>query len=287
MRLPIPGGIGGKGGIGGVILVVVFLVIAKCAGADLGGIIGDDGTSPNRAAGDLNDTRYANCETGADANENPDCARVAIENSLTNFWESQDIRNWRPIEALYTFTGQVDTGCGPASSDVGPFYCPPDESVYLDTTFFDRVLEDQLGGPDGGFVEYYVLAHEYGHHISNVIGDMSRVTSQQTGPDSPGVRLELQADCFAGLWTAAAEKVPDANGEPIIEDITDEDIRLAFEAAAAVGDDYIQEKTQGRVSPESWTHGSSEQRQYWFNQGFRGGSMSDCATFDVDSVQVP
>ncbi len=286
MRIPLPGGIGGTGGIGGVLLLIGLFVLAQCTGVNLGGIFGN-GSSPQGAAGEINELRYGDCETGEDANESQDCARVAVENSLTNFWSTQDIKGWRPIEALYTFTGSVDTGCGGADSSVGPFYCPADESIYLDTTFFDQVLEDQLGGPDGGFVEFYVLAHEYGHHVSNVIGDMGRVTSQETGPDSPGVRLELQADCFAGMWTRAAETVPDANGEPIIEDVTDEDIRLALEAAAAVGDDYIQEKTQGRVAPESWTHGSSAQRQYWFDQGYQGDSMDDCATFDIDSVQVP
>jgi predicted metalloprotease len=285
MRIPIPGGLGAKGGIGGVILIIALVILAQCTGVDLLG--GGGGGTPNRASGDINDTRYANCETGEDANNNPDCARVAIENSITNFWATQDVKNWHPIEGLYTFTGQVDTGCGAASTAVGPFYCPSDESIYLDTTFFDEVLERQLGGPDGGFVEAYVLAHEYGHHISNLIGDMSRVTNQKTGPESLGVRLELQADCFAGVWTSAAEKVPDANGEPIILDVTDEDIRLALEAAASVGDDYIQNKTQGQVNEETWTHGSSAQRQYWFNQGYHGGSMDDCRTFDVDSVQVP
>lgn len=283
MRIPIPGGVAGRGGVGGIIVIVALVVLAQCTGVDLFG----GGGSSTRTSGEINELRYQDCETGEDANASQDCARVAVENSLTNFWASQDLPNWRPIEALYTFTGAVDTACGSASSDVGPFYCPADESIYLDTTFFDQVLERQLGGPDGGFVEFYVLAHEYGHHISNVIGDMSRVTSQQTGPESPGVRLELQADCFAGVWTNAAEKVPDAGGEPIIQDVTDEDIRLALEAAATVGDDHIQKKTQGRVAPESWTHGSSAQRQYWFDQGYRGGSPDDCRTFDVDSVQVP
>jgi predicted metalloprotease len=284
MRIPIPGGIGGKGGIGGIILVIALVILAQCTGIDILG--GDDGSS-NGSSGEINQLTYDSCATGADAEDNRDCARVAIENSLTNFWESQDLRNWEPIAGLFTFTGQVNTGCGAASSDVGPFYCPSDISIYLDTTFFDRVLEEQLGGPDGLFVEVYVLAHEYGHHISNVIGTLGEVTSQATGPESDGVRLELQADCFAGVWAANAEKVTDDEGVPIVADVTEEDIALAIDAAEAVGDDYIQEKTQGRVSPESWTHGSSAQRNYWFSQGYRSGDMDDCATFDVDSVQVP
>lgn len=287
MRLPMPTSKGGCALY--AVIIVVALVVAMCGGPnlldDLTGIGGD--SSPTRASGEINELRYENCETGADANEDIDCARVAIENTLTGYWESQDLDDWRPIEALYTFTGSVDTGCGGANSAVGPFYCPSDESIYLDTTFFDQVLEQQLGGPDGMFVEFYVLAHEYGHHISNVIGDMARVTSQKTGPESPGVRLELQADCFAGMWARHATAVEDENGEKIIEEVSKEDLDQALEAAASVGDDYIQEKTQGRVSPESWTHGSSAQRQYWFTRGYEGGSMEDCATFDVDSVQVP
>jgi uncharacterized protein len=258
MRLPIPGGIGGKGGIGGIILIVALVILAQCTGVDL---LGGGGSSPNGAANAPKLLTYDSCATGEDANDNRDCARVATENTLTGFWESQNLKNWRPIEGLYTFSGQVDTGCGAATSDVGPFYCPPDESIYLDTTFFDKVLEDQLGGPDGLFVEMYVLAHEYGHHISNVIGDMSRVTSQQTGPESPGVRLELQADCFAGMWAKAAPTIEDDNGEVIISEITEEDLKLGLDAAATVGDDYIQRKTHGQVQEESWTHGSSAQRQ--------------------------
>ena len=284
MRLPIPGGIGGKGGIGGLILVIALVILAQCTGID---ILGGGGSSPNQASNAPKLLTYDSCATGEDANDNRDCARVATENTLTGFWESQDIKGFRPVEALYTFSGQVDTGCGAATSDVGPFYCPPDESIYLDTKFFDQVLEDQLGGPDGLFVEMYVLAHEYGHHISNIIGDMGRVKSQQTGPESPGVRLELQADCFAGMWAKAAPTIEDDNGEVIISEITEADLKLGLDAAAAVGDDYIQRKTQGQVQEEAWTHGSSAQRQYWFTQGYQADSMEDCATFDIDSVQVP
>ncbi|PWN04066.1 peptidase [Nocardioides silvaticus] len=283
MRIPIPGGIGGKGGIGGLVLVIALVILAQCTGIDiLGG--GSGGGSASNAPKLLT---YDACESGGDANDNRDCARVATENTLTGFWESQDIDGFRPVDGLYTFSGSVSTGCGNASSDVGPFYCPPDESIYLDTRFFDQVLEDQLGGPDGLFVEMYVLAHEYGHHISNVIGDMARVKSQQTGPESPGVRLELQADCFAGMWAKAAPTIEDDNGEVIISEITEQDLKLGLDAAAAVGDDYIQRKTQGQVQEEAWTHGSSAQRQYWFTVGYEADSMEDCATFDVDSVQVP
>ena len=286
MRLPIPGGVAGRGGIGGVILLVVLFVVAQCAGVDLGSILGSGTSLSTARLGDAADTgRYDDCETGEDANQDQDCARVAVENSLTDFWESQDLPDWRPEEALITFSGSVSTACGGATSAVGPFYCPADETIYYDTTFYDQVLEDQLGGPDGGFVEFYVLAHEYGHHISNIIGSMGEVTTQETGPQSPGVRLELQADCFAGMWARHADGTDDAGGEPLLaEPIPESDVELAIEAAEAVGDDRIQRKTQGQVTPETWTHGSAEQRKKWFLTGYDEGSLEACDTFEADRV---
>src|SRR4029453_3343941 len=127
-----------------------------------------------------------------------------------------------------------------ATAEVGPFYCPVDETIYLDTTFFDEVLERQLAGPSGAFVEPYVLAHEYGHHIQNLLGTMGRVKTQQ-GPKSDAVRLELQADCYAGMWAKAATPTEDADGNVLISQLTDQDIQQAVEAATAVGDDRIQE----------------------------------------------
>lgn len=286
VRLPIPVG---KGGLSGLAVVVLLVILTQCTGLDLLGGDGTSSNSPNRLS-NLSE-RYSGCETGADANENLDCARLAIENSITDYWDGayDDLsgydggrqRDFRPIGTLYTFTGTVDTGCGSASSAVGPFYCPSDESIYLDTTFFDDVLERQLGGPDGVFVEFYVMAHEYGHHISNLIGSMGLVTSQETGPQSQGVRLELQADCFAGMWVAAATQTEDADGNALIEDVSKQDLDEALAAAAAVGDDRIQEKAQGGTNPESWTHGSADQRQHWFDQGYRGRS---CDTFAADRV---
>jgi len=289
MRIPIPGGIGGKGGIGGVILIIALVILAQCTGVDLfgGSNPGSTGVySPSRLS-DAQDTgRYDDCETGEDANNSQDCARVAIENSLTDYWDSELGGKFRPEEALITFTGSVSTGCGGADSSVGPFYCPADETIYLDTTFFDQVLERQLGGPDGGFVEHYVLAHEYGHHISNLLGFMGEVRTQETGPTSPGVRLELQADCYAGLWAHHATTTEDASGEVLILDLTQQDIDLALAAAAAVGDDYIQRKTQGQVTEESWTHGSTAQRKHWFMVGYETGELDACDTFSASESEV-
>lgn len=286
MRIPLPGGVAGKGGIGGLILVIVLVVASQVFGLNLPGLGPSSVYSPTRLSDTQDSGRYDHCETGEDANEDHDCARVAVENSLTDYWDGALGSEFRPEEALITFSGSVDTACGSADSSVGPFYCPADESIYLDTTFFDQVLEDQLGGPDGGFVEFYVLAHEYGHHISNVLGFMGRVKTQETGPTSPGVRLELQADCYAGLWARHATTTEDASGEILILDLSQEDIDLALEAAAAVGDDYIQRKTQGQVAEESWTHGSSAQRKHWFMVGYESGEVDDCDTFAASESEV-
>lgn len=288
-----PGALLGGGGVVGVLLVIGIIVVSQLLGGGSGGSGGSGGvgdlTSDVLSTTRVGDAeqgtdRYVSCVTGEDANRSHDCARVAVENSLTDFWASQ-IEGFQPIGALVTFDDQVGTACGAATSAVGPFYCPADQSIYLDTTFFDEVLERDLGGPDGAFVEWYVLAHEYGHHISNLIGDMARVTDQRTGPQSLGVRLELQADCFAGVWVANADGTQDAAGEPLFaEPVSPEEVRLAQDAAAAVGDDTIQQQTQGQVTEESWTHGSAAQRMRWFEEGYGSGDPEACRTFDVPRV---
>src|SRR5690606_33028884 len=170
-----------------------------------------------------------------------------------------------------------------ATSQVGPFYCPPDRGIYLDTTFFADVLEGQLGGQGGDFVEPYVLAHEYGHHVQNLMGTMGRVRTQQ-GPESDAVRLELQADCYAGMWTRAAEGTTDAEGVAIFAELDRGDISEALDSAKAVGDDRIQQRSGGRVDPDGWTHGSAEQRQRWFTTGYESGDLASCDTFSADRL---
>ena len=154
---------------------------------------------------------------------------------------------------------------------------PRATTVYLDLSFFEQ-LTSQLGAKGGDAAEAYVLAHEYGHHVQNVLGYMSRVRTQP-GPTSDAVRLELQADCLAGMWTRSATRTEDASGQVLISELTDEDIRLALEAASAVGDDRIQQRTQGQVTEESWTHGSAEQRTRWFRVGLERGTLDACDTF--------
>jgi uncharacterized protein len=284
--MPIPGGMRAGGGIGGVLIILLFVVLTQC--------LGNGGTSlPSGSGGGLDDSRmadsqrYASCQSGEDANNSEDCARVAVENSLYDFWRetlpAQTGAEFRPAKQIMTFTDAVDTGCGGATAEVGPFYCPVDETIYLDTTFFDEVLERQLAGPSGAFVEPYVLAHEYGHHIQNVLGFMGKVKTQQ-GPKSDAVRLELQADCFAGMWAQAASTTDDTTGEVLFSELNDTDIEQAIAAATAVGDDRIQQQSGGRVNPEGWTHGSAAQRVKWFKIGMQEGSVDGCDTFATDDL---
>src|SRR3954451_9814144 len=269
--IPIPGGAAG-GGIGTLIIIVIVVAASMLLGG------GSDG------GGQATDTgRYqGKCDSGEDANDSADCARVAIENSLSDYWSdtlpAQSGTAFEPERKIETFTDGISTGCGAASAAVGPFYCPVDRTIYLDTTFFDDVLEQQLGGPDGGFVEAYVLAHEYGHHIQNLLGTMGKVKTQQ-GPKSDAVRLELQADCYAGMWAKAATTTEDADGNVLLASLTDEDIQQAIDAATAVGDDRIQQRSGGDVDPESWTHGSAKSRVKWFMTGDSEGSLEACDTF--------
>jgi len=275
------------GGIGGVLIVVLFLVATQILGDGTGGS-GLPGGSLDTGRFSGEDTeRYANCRTGSDANEDVDCARVAVENSLYDYWSEtlpdQAGLTFQPERDVVTFSGGVATGCGNASSAVGPFYCPPDATIYLDTTFFRDVLDRQLNGPSGAFVEPYVLAHEYGHHIQNLTGATDDVRTRQ-GPESDAVRLELQADCYAGMWAGRATSTDDASGQALIANLTQDDIAQAVAAAKAVGDDRIQKAGSGRVDPEGWTHGSAAQRVRWFMTGYEQGSLEACDTFSASSL---
>ena len=276
-NLPI-GGITG-GGIGTTIIVIIIYVIVQFAGGGGGSGLGAGGPAETT-------DRYAECRTGADANENADCARVAVALSLEGYWAEvlpqQTGKQLQPSQ-IVTFTGGATTGCGSAGSDVGPFYCPTDQTIYLDTTFFRDVLEGQLGGQGGDFVEPYVLAHEYGHHIQNLLGTMGQVRTQQ-GPTSDSVRLELQADCYAGMWTRGATGTTDQSGTQIFDSIDESDISEALDSAKAVGDDRIQQAGGGDVNKEQWTHGSSEERARWFTTGFNATDIDECDTFAADAL---
>jgi predicted metalloprotease len=281
MRLPIPSGGGGRIGMGTIVLILLFVLISTCTGN--GVIPGGDGGTGNNATGTAGDS---SCQTGADANRSEDCAIDLVTNSVQNYWsQALEEQAGRPYQDTRTvkYSGQTSSGCGTASSAMGPFYCPNDTLVYIDKSFMAEMLQGQLGAKGGPFALAYVIAHEYGHHVENLLGVLGQVRTQK-GPKSDSVRLELMADCFAGMWARSAQETTDASGQKIIEDLTQDDIARAIDAAQAVGDDRIQKRATGRVSPEGWTHGSSEQRVHWFNVGLKEGSLQACDTFAAGAL---
>jgi predicted metalloprotease len=272
----VPGGMPmALGGGGGLIAVVVVLAVMLLGGGGGGGLAGLDelsgesvgtGAGTGTASGEL----QRECRTGEDANQRDDCRIVGSINSIQAYWDGA-FRGYEPTRTRF-FDGSIQTGCGAASSAVGPFYCPNDRYVYIDLGFFDQ-LESELGARGGPLAEAYILAHEYGHHVQNLTGVL-RSADRDTGPQGGQVRVELQADCYAGLWVGHALQTG------FVEDLTRQDVADALDAAASVGDDRIQERAQGRVVPESWTHGSAEQRQSWFVRGVEGSGPQSCDTFE-------
>lgn len=259
------------GGIAGIGAIAVLL-FQLFTGQDLSSIIP---ATPQAGTGE--ESEIAQCETGADANADDDCRLAAGSLVLDEYWTSQ-MQGYRAPQ-LVIVDGQTATACGTASNQTGPFYCPPEETVYIDPTFFG-LLRQQFDASAGDLAQLYVLAHEYGHHVQHIAGIMEQHPNNGTGPDSNGVRTELQADCFAGAWVGDMTEQVDENGVPYLQEPTPQQIADAINAAGVVGDDHIQQQSGGVVNPESWTHGSSEQRQRWFEEGYRGG-VSACDTFGV------
>jgi predicted metalloprotease len=255
------GGLAVGGGGLGLAGLVVYLVINALAGG--GGDISaalrnlDQQTVAQQPAGRvLGDV----CRTGADANRRQDCRILGDINSVQRYW-STALPSYTISKTVF-YSGGVETGCGSASSSVGPFYCPADEKVYIDLGFFDD-LQSRFGARGGPLAEAYVLAHEYGHHVQDILGDLNG-----TSDPARSVQVELQADCYAGVWAHNAAKTGFITG------ITKQDVADALDAAAAVGDDRIQPGS----SPESWTHGSSSQRDHWFTVGYESGTRTACDT---------
>lgn len=264
---------GGRGvaiGGGSVGVAIVVFLIAQLTGVDLSGVVGGSGSGGT-------DEPISGCTTGEQANDSVDCLVGGATDSLDTYWTSQVDGYTSPDVIL--FDSQVDTGCGTASSDVGPFYCPADQQIYLDTTFFDE-LRTTYGTTGGTLAEMYVVAHEWGHHIQYLLGTSDGLDLQATGPRSDSVRLELQADCYAGAWVGAAPDIRDENGVAFLEPVTDAQVADALDAAAAIGDDRLQSEFSDGVDPSTWTHGSSESRQAWFTTG-RDGGPTACDTFSV------
>lgn len=287
-----PGGAAGMagGGLGivGVVAVIIFSLLGDGGGATgsilnelLGGQLGAG--APNATAD--NTELEESCRTGADATANDDCAVVAIVNSVQSYWHdaftSSDL-DYQPAPTVF-YSGSTPTACGTGSSSMGPFYCPGDMTVYIDLAFWDE-LETQFGADASTFSQAYVLAHEYGHHAQYLLGTMDAVQSRK-GATSDAVRLELQADCYAGSWANHASTVPGPDGSVLITDITRTDIDNAVDTAGKIGDDFIQSHLGGRnPDPDSFTHGSSDQRQKWFTTGLDTGDPSQCDTFSAANL---
>ena len=275
------GSTGGRLAVGGGGTLVV-LILALIFGFDPTGILG--------GATGSDQTQVANpvtqCTRGSDVAKNRECRWNAYMASIGSYWASA-LTGFKPT-SMTTFSGRVTTGCGAASSSVGPFYCPVDKVIYIDTDYTATLLQ-QLGARGGDAAEGYIVAHEYGHHIQNLTGVMAKAqssqmakaqSSQQTGAGSPSVRLELQADCYAGVWFR--HSTDDPNG--VIKSVTQDDLDRIIDAAIAVGDDAIQKAQTGSVNQESWTHGSSAQRKNWTSIGFSSGDPTRCDTFSATSL---
>jgi predicted metalloprotease len=274
--IPIPIG-GGK--IGLIITIVIVLGMVCLGGAFgtniLGGSSGDqkpDNSSLEQRCGRNNPNRF----------QDVDCRNWLYVTSIQAFWTDGFPqyfgREYTPTTTRF-FSNAVNTGCGQADSGVGPFYCPADNHVYIDLTFYNE-LSNRFGAK-GEFAAPYVLAHEYGHHIQTLLGTEA---GQGTGANSGAVRLELQADCYAGAWANHATETKDARGQALFKSITQQDIQEAVETAGAIGDDTIQQRSGTRVNPDKFTHGTSAQRQRWFTTGYNSGDPRNCDTFKASSL---
>ncbi|MDI6105755.1 neutral zinc metallopeptidase [Actinoplanes sp. NEAU-A12] len=279
------GGIGGLPiGGGGLAGIVVTLVIALVGGYFGINTLGGGGSSEPTG------TPLTRC--GADQQQRLqvlECRNGLFVTSIQNYWRDQFPKSFgeQYVPAkTHIFQNAVNTACGSADSGVGPFYCPADDKIYIDLSFY-QVLSKQLGAP-GEFAQPYVLAHEYGHHVQDVLGTEAEMRRrQERDPDSANaesVKLELQADCYAGAWAHSAANTTDKDGDKIFVSLTDTDIQEGIQAAGQIGDDTLQKRGGGDINPEQFTHGSSEQRQKWFRVGWESGDPKQCDTFKAGVV---
>jgi uncharacterized protein len=269
-----PVAIGGGGlGVVGLIIYLLISVLGGGSGVDTQ-LVPQDGTVQGQGTGEGDlETR---CNTAGAIDTYDDCFLVKVYNEINEVWTDEFARAGEKYEqpGLTFFTQAVNTGCGQASSQVGPFYCPPDQMIYIDIGFLQQ-LQQQFGA-QGRYAQAYILAHEAGHHLQTLFGTERKVrAAQQSQPSKQNelsVAMELQADCYAGVWSKLADDAGNVS-------IGDAEVQQAQDAAAAVGDDRIQQQTQGRVDKESWTHGSAAQRKQWFTTGRTTGDVNACDTF--------
>ncbi|QTX05589.1 KPN_02809 family neutral zinc metallopeptidase [Agromyces archimandritae] len=265
---------------GGGIGVVVIFLLSQLFGVDLSAFVGGGQAGGGATGGE--EIALEECRTGADANASVECRMKGAAASLDQYWAAAAPEvgiAYASPQNVVLFEDQVSTGCGAASAATGPFYCPPDETIYMDVDFFGE-LRTRFGSSGGPLAEMYVVAHEWGHHVQNLAGILDATRDGLTGADSNAVRTELQADCFAGAWAGDASDPREVGGTPLLEPVTEAQVADALSAAAAVGDDRIQQAAQGEVSPHTFTHGTSEQRQRWFTAGYERGAAA-CDTFSV------
>lgn len=264
--------VAGGGGIVGLIVLAFYLF----TGTDLSGVVDTGGGGDSGDEGNLVDS----C-TVEQANTDPACRLDQTIQALDTYWDQTLTTAGSELvqPGVKSFSGGVSTACGAASSATGPFYCPPDATVYIDLGFF-ATLQQQFGAQGGPLAEMYVYAHEYGHHVQNLTGVFDAADRTGSGAESDSVRVELQADCYAGMWAGdATETVRPGTDTPWLAPITADELAQALDAAASVGDDHIQEQSGSSANPDTWTHGSSEQRQKWFTVGYEQGSLEACDTF--------
>lgn len=277
------GGSGGRrgiavgGGVGGLALMLIAFFVLPNLGIDPAVLLGGGGQSDQQITSGQPSTG-TDCSTVSDIDKHPECRWPAYVTAINGYWEEQ-IQGYRRANTQL-YSGMINTACGTGQSQMGPFYCSGDETVYIDSEFMGKLLKS-LGTESTYMAEAYIMAHEYGHHVQHLTGDLQRSkTGLQTGPESGGVRLELQADCYAGVWFANEIKNP----RGLVENVTSEDLFKMYDAARVVGDDHIQKQQSGQVNPENWTHGSSAQRAKWLRTGLETGDPLACDTFSTSDL---
>ena len=273
-------GVGG-GSLLGLLLVLGFSYVT---GIDLTSLL----SSPSASSPSSSTVDVSTCRTGADANARVECRMVATAQSLDQVWKTQLTQQGTNVAYelpdFQIFTNSVSTACGNATSAVGPFYCPGDSTVYLDLGFFDDMVT-KYGASDSVLAQEYVVAHEWGHHIQNLQGVFRAHDTRETGEQGAGVRSELQADCYAGVWMHWASTTRDpSTGAYYLNTPTADEVLGALQTAQAIGDDRLQARYQGTSNPETWTHGSANQRAAWLQRGLDSGEIATCDTWSAPRV---